>query len=52
MTLSRRNLLHLTACAAALPALSRAASALDYPSRPVRIIVGYAAGCVTNRAGT
>lgn len=44
MKLSRRNLLHLTACAAALPARSRAALALDYPSRPVRIIVGYAAG--------
>ena len=44
MKLSRRNLLHLTACAAGLPALSRAALALDYPSRPVRIIVGYAAG--------
>ena len=44
MKLSRRNLLHLTACAAGLPALPRAASALDYPSRPVRIIVGYAAG--------
>ena len=44
MKLSRRNLLHLTACAAAIPALPRAASAIGYPSRPVRIIVGYAAG--------
>jgi tripartite-type tricarboxylate transporter receptor subunit TctC len=52
MKLSRRKLLHLTTCAAAFPALPRAASALDYPSRPVRIIVGYAAGGVTNRAGT
>jgi tripartite-type tricarboxylate transporter receptor subunit TctC len=29
-----------------------AVSALNYPLRPLRIIVGYAAGGVTNRAGT
>jgi tripartite-type tricarboxylate transporter receptor subunit TctC len=52
MKLSHRKLLHLTTCAAALPAPPRAASALDYLARPVRIIVGYAAGDVTNRAGT
>jgi len=28
----------------ALPAVSRRAAALDYPSRPVRIVVGFAAG--------
>jgi tripartite-type tricarboxylate transporter receptor subunit TctC len=44
MKLPRRRFLHLAACAAALPALSRVASALDYPTRPVRIIVGYPAG--------
>jgi tripartite-type tricarboxylate transporter receptor subunit TctC len=44
MRLPRRNFLHLAAGAAALPAVSRVASALDYPSRPVRIIVGFAAG--------
>jgi tripartite-type tricarboxylate transporter receptor subunit TctC len=41
--LPRRNFLHLATSAAALPALSRVAAALDYPTRPVRIIVGYAA---------
>ena len=40
----RRRFLHLAAGAAALPALPRVASALDYPTRPVRIIVGYAPG--------
>ena len=42
--LGRRNFLHLAAGAAALPALSRAAGAETYPTRPVRIIVGFAAG--------
>src|SRR5262245_10751749 len=37
----RRQFLHLAAGAAALPAMPRFASALDYPSRPVRIIVGF-----------
>jgi tripartite-type tricarboxylate transporter receptor subunit TctC len=40
----RRQFLHLTAGAAALPALPRIARAQTYPSRPVRIIVGFAAG--------
>ena len=44
MKLPRRKFLHLAAGAIALPSLTRLASALDYPSRPVRIIVGYAAG--------
>jgi tripartite-type tricarboxylate transporter receptor subunit TctC len=44
MTLSRRRLLHLAARAVALPALSRVAWAQAYPTRPVRIIVGLAAG--------
>jgi tripartite-type tricarboxylate transporter receptor subunit TctC len=44
MKLPRRNFLHLAAAAAALPALSRIASALDYPTRPVRWIVGFASG--------
>src|SRR5579872_3808735 len=42
--LSRRRLLHVAAGAAALPAVSRLAWAQTYPSRPVRIIVGFAAG--------
>src|SRR5262245_4494968 len=44
MKLPRRNFLHLAAGAAALPAVSRIARAQAYPSRPVRIIVGLAAG--------
>jgi hypothetical protein len=38
----RRTFLHLAAGAAALPAVSRIARAQTYPSRSVRIIVGYA----------
>jgi tripartite-type tricarboxylate transporter receptor subunit TctC len=44
MKLPRRKFLHLAAGAAALPAVSRIARAQAYPSRPVRIIVGFAAG--------
>src|SRR5215813_4656354 len=44
MKLPRRTFLHLAAGAAALPAVSRIAFAQAYPSRPVRIIVGFAAG--------
>ena len=40
----RRRILSLAAGAAALPAVSRMAWAQAYPSRPVRIIVGFAAG--------
>ena len=40
----RRQFLHLAAGAAALPVLSRVARAQAYPTRPVRIIVAYAAG--------
>ncbi|HKA79982.1 MAG TPA: tripartite tricarboxylate transporter substrate binding protein [Xanthobacteraceae bacterium] len=43
MKLSRRKLLHLAACAAALPAVPRIAYGQTYPSRPVRIIVPFAA---------
>ena len=44
MKLPRRGFLRLGAGAAALPVLPRMASALDYPTRPVHIIVGYAPG--------
>ena len=44
MKLPRRKFLHLAAGAAALPAMSRVALALDYPTRPVHWIVGYPAG--------
>jgi tripartite-type tricarboxylate transporter receptor subunit TctC len=41
---SRRHVLHLAAGAAALPALSRIARAQAYPTRPVTLIVPFAAG--------
>jgi tripartite-type tricarboxylate transporter receptor subunit TctC len=44
MKLPRRKFLHLTASAAVLSAASRIALALDYPTRPVRLIVGFFAG--------
>src|SRR5665213_28262 len=44
MKLPRRAFLHLAVGAAALPAVSRIAWAQGYPSQPVRIIVGFAAG--------
>src|SRR5271155_3896467 len=44
----RRHVLHLSAGAAALPAVLRVAWADTYPSRPVHIIAGYAAGGATD----
>jgi tripartite-type tricarboxylate transporter receptor subunit TctC len=44
MEFARRKFLHLAAGAAALPIVSRLAGAQTYPARPVRIIVGFAAG--------
>ena len=40
----RRKFLHLAAGAAALPVVPRIARAQTYPSRPVRLVVGDAAG--------
>src|SRR4051794_10547612 len=44
MKLPRRRFLHVAAGAAALPIVSLMARAETYPSRPVRIVVGYAPG--------
>src|SRR5262245_20442596 len=51
MKLPRRNFLHLAAGAAALPAVSRAARAQVYPTRPITIVVGAAAGGPTDTIG-
>jgi tripartite-type tricarboxylate transporter receptor subunit TctC len=44
MKLLRRKFLQLAGAVVATPAFPRLASALDYPTRPARIIVGFAAG--------
>ncbi len=44
MKFPRRQFLHLAAVAAALPAVSRAASAEAYPIKPIRWIIGFPAG--------
>jgi tripartite-type tricarboxylate transporter receptor subunit TctC len=50
LKLPRRKFLHLAAGAAAIPAFPRIASAFDYPTRPVHIIVGFAPGGATDIA--
>jgi tripartite-type tricarboxylate transporter receptor subunit TctC len=44
MKLPRRRFLHLTAAAAVVPIGPRIASTLDYPTRPMHIVVGFTAG--------
>jgi tripartite-type tricarboxylate transporter receptor subunit TctC len=44
MKLCRRGFLHVAAGAVALPAATRTVRAQSYPTRPVRIIVGFPAG--------
>jgi tripartite-type tricarboxylate transporter receptor subunit TctC len=44
MKLPRRRFLQIAGAAAAVPALPRLASALDYPTQPVKVIVPFAAG--------
>src|SRR5436305_12669390 len=48
MKLPRRRFLHLAASAVAFPAVSRTASAQTYPGRPVRVIVGFPAGGISD----
>jgi tripartite-type tricarboxylate transporter receptor subunit TctC len=51
MSISRRNLLCLAAGVAALPALPRPSMAQDYPTKPIRLIVGYQAGTAPDLIG-
>ncbi len=44
MKIPRRQFLHLAAGAALLPAVTRTASAQGYPTRPIRLIIGYTPG--------
>src|SRR5215468_9673684 len=48
MKLPRRRFLHLAVGAATLPALSRIARAQAYPTRPVRIVVPFTAGSLSD----
>ena len=48
MKLARRRFLQLTLGSAALPALPPIAVALDYPTRPTRLIVGFPAGTASD----
>ena len=48
MNLTRRQFLDLAAATAALPSLSGVTMAQSYPAKPVRILVGFAAGGVTD----
>src|SRR5438874_13760134 len=50
MRLPRRKFLHLAAGAAALPAVARIARAQTYPSRPITMIVPFAAAGPTDVA--
>jgi tripartite-type tricarboxylate transporter receptor subunit TctC len=48
MKLPRRNFLHLASSVAALPAVSRFAWAQTYPTRPVRVVVGFPPGATAD----
>jgi tripartite-type tricarboxylate transporter receptor subunit TctC len=49
MKLPRREFLQLAAGAAALSGIAHAASAQNYPARPLRLILGYPAGGSTDQ---
>jgi tripartite-type tricarboxylate transporter receptor subunit TctC len=47
----RRQFLHLIAGVSALLTVSQGTRALDYPTRPLRIVVGFPAGGTTDVIG-
>jgi tripartite-type tricarboxylate transporter receptor subunit TctC len=49
--LPRRRFLHLAAAGAALPFVARAASALDYPNRPIKLVLPFPPGGVFDIVG-
>lgn len=51
MNLPRRKFVQLAVGAAAFPTLPRSAAALNYPTRPVQLLVGYAPGGVADIIG-
>ena len=51
MTVQRRNFLRLGAGAMALPMVSHAAQAQDYPARPIHVIIGFTPGAASDIIG-